>query len=538
MLKDSRLETFRVHSVRNVLGAALLAATATTTAAAPEGTLVVAVNQEPQDLAAQGAYKEINAPGLRNVVETLIASDPVSGGFKGILATDWEVVDDRTIRMTLREGVAFHDGTPFNAESAAHAVNFVWSADNAFTIQEYGGPGTITATPTGEYSMEIVSSEPDPLLEFRLSLNGISSMQQIMDNPAAHFDTPIGTGPYKFVEWVPGQYWSAEFNSDWWGMTADDAYGTGEPAFQELRFVFRPEDGARAAMVQSGEAQLAMFPTPSDCGAADGASDYECIAGPSDTYLYGRLDHSLYAPEFLRDPRVREAIFLAIDVASLTEVIGLASVPQGQLGPAGTIGFNADVQTYPYDPARAMELLAEAEADGVDVDSVNIEVVGRDTTPQISTIVEAIGGMLNAAGIDSDVKVQVPQAFNPRVRIAGYATEPGRQMMQVHVRQNPAGDFGITLLANYACPDEDNPTGPSRSSVFCDREFDEQLFEALASVGPKRNQALQDLVKYVHERHLVVPLALLDRAYLIQAGLDFTFGPDHRIQAAYIVRTE
>ena len=110
--------------------------------------------------------------------------------------------------------------------------------------------------------------------------------------------------------------------------------------------------------------------------------------------------------------------------------------------------------------------------------------------------------------------------------------------MQVHVRQNPAGDFGITLLANYACPDEGNPTGPSRSSVFCDREFDEQLFEALASVGPKRNQALQDLVKYVHERHLVVPLALLDRAYLIQADLDFTFGPDHRIQAAYIVRNE
>ncbi len=532
------LKALRFHCGRSALGAALLATLAVASASAAEGTLVVAVNQEPQDLAAQGAYKEINAPGLRNVVETLIAADPVSGAFKGILATDWEVVDDTTVRMSLREGVSFHDGTPFNAESAAHAVNFVWSADNAFTIQEYGGPGTITATPTGEHSIEIVSSEPDPLLEFRLSLNGISSMKQIEDNPAAHFDTPIGTGPYKFVEWVPGQYWSAEFNPDWWGLSADDAYGTGEPAFQELRFVFRPEDGARAAMAQSGEAQLAMFPSPSDCAAADGASGYKCVAGPSDTYLYGRLDHSLYAPEFLRDPRVREAVFLAIDVPSLTEVIGLASVPPGQLGPAGTVGFNPAVQAYSYDPARAMELVAAAEADGVDVDSVRIEVVGRDTTPQISTIVEAIGGMLNAVGIDTDVKVQVPQAFNPRVRIAGYANEPGRQMMQVHVRQNPAGDFGITLLANYACPDEDNPTGPSRSSVYCDREFDAKLFEALASVGPRRNQLLQELVKYVHDRHLVVPLALLDRAYLIDSDLEFTFGPDHRIQAAYIVRNE
>ena len=528
----------RLRETRRLLSAAVLAAAIATPAAAAEGTLVVAVNQEPQDLAAQGTYKTINAPGLRNVIETLIAADPVTGKFRGVLATDWEVVDDRTIRMNLREGVSFHDGTPFDAESAAFAVNWVWSAENAFTIQEYGGPGVIAATPTGEYSIEVVSSEPDPLLEFRLSLSGVSSMKQAQENPAEHFHTPIGTGPYKFVEWVPGQYWSAEFNPEWWGLSADDAYGTATPAFEELRFVFRPEDGARAAMAESGEADLAMFPSSVDCAAAMDVDGLKCVSGPSDTYLYGRLDHSLYAAEVLRDPRVREAIFLAIDVASLTDVIGLASVPQGQLGPLGTVGFNPDVQAYPYDPARATELLDEAAAAGADLDSLRVEVVGRDTTPQISTIVEAIGGMLNAVGIATDVKVQVPQAFNPRVRIAGYSLEPGRQMMQVHVRQNPAGDFGITLLANYACPDEDNPTGPSRSSVYCDEAFDAQLFEALASVGPAREEALQALVQYVHDRHLVVPLALLDRAYLIRSDLDFTFGPDHRIQAAYIATAE
>ena len=538
MTSGSGWHRLRMRDSRTALMAALFATTTATSGLAAEGTLVVAVNQEPQDLAAQGAYKEINAPGLRNVIETLIAADPVTGKFRGILATDWEVVDDTTIRMSLREGVSFHDGTPFNAESAAFAVNYVWSADNAFTIQEYGGPGTITATPTGDYSMEVVSSEPDPLLEFRLSLSGVSSVQQIQEDPAAHFHTPIGTGPYKFIEWLPGQYWSAEFNQDWWGLSADDVYGTAIPAFQELRFVFRPEDGARSAMAQSGEAQLAMFPSPNDCATALDFDNLKCATGPSDTYLYGRLDHSLYAAEVLRDPRVREAIFVAVDVESLTEVIGLASVPQGQLGPAGTIGFNPDVQAYAYDPERAMALLEEAAADGADIDALNVEVVGRDTTPQISTIVEAIGGMLNAVGISTDVKVQVPQEFNPRVRIAGYATEPGRQMMQVHVKQNPAGDYGITLLSNYACPDEDNPTGPSRSSVYCDQEFDENLLAALASVGPARDQALQALVKYVHDRHLIVPLALLDRAYLIRSDLEFTFGPDHRIQAAYISKSE
>ena len=242
MLKNRCLYSLRMHSAKSSLAAALLATSAAASAATPEGTLVVAVNQEPQDLVAQGTYKEINAPWLQNVVEPLIAFDPVSDTFKGILATAWEVVDDNTVWMNLREGVSFHDGTPFNAESAAHAINLDWSADDVFTIQEYLGPGTITATPIGEYSIEIVSSEPDSLLD-RLSLNGISWMRQIGDNPA----TPIGTGPYTVMEWLPGEYWSAEFNSDWWGLSAEDAHGAGAPAFQELLFVFRPEDGARTA---------------------------------------------------------------------------------------------------------------------------------------------------------------------------------------------------------------------------------------------------------------------------------------------------
>ena len=142
-------------------------------------TFVIAVNQEPQDLAAQGVYKEINAPGLRNVIETLIAVDPVTGKFIPVLAKSWERIDDRTIRMELREGVTFHDGSPFNAESAAFMTSWIWSSENAFTIQEYAGPGEITAKAVEPYTIEVTSSEPDPLLEFRLSLTGIASMEQV-----------------------------------------------------------------------------------------------------------------------------------------------------------------------------------------------------------------------------------------------------------------------------------------------------------------------------------------------------------------------
>ena len=498
------------------------------------GELVVAVNQEPQDLAAQGTYKEINAPGLRNVIETLIAVDPVSGDLIPVLATGWERVDAKTLRFTVRQGVRFHDGAEMTSAAVAEAINWVWSLENAFTIQEYAGPGEITAKAIDDATVEVTSSEPDPLLEFRMSLNGISSPQQIADNPASHFDTPIGTGPYRFVEWKQGQYWSAAFNPDWWGLSADDAYGTSAPEFSDIRLVFRSEDAARAAMVQSGEAQLAMFPSADECARAAESAGYSCVTGPSTTYLYGRLDHSLHADERLADPRVREAVFAAIDIEGIVDLYGMASVPQGQLGPKGTIGFNDAVSPYRYDLSRAMALLADAKADGVDVDGLKIEIVGRDTTPRIKPIVEALGAMLEMAGIGAEIKVQTPAEFNPRVRITGYSNEPGRQMMQVHVKQNPSGDYGLLLLSNYACPNIDDPTGPSRSSVYCDEAFDAKLFEALASFGDDRSMRMQDLVQYVHDRHLIVPLALLDRGHLVEAGLEFTFGTDHRIQAVYI----
>ena len=498
------------------------------------GTLVVAVNQEPQDLAAQGTYKEINAPGLRNVIETLIAVDPVSSDFVPVLATAWERIDDRTLRFTIRDGVSFHDGTEMSAEAVADSISWVWSLENAFTIQEYAGPGEITAKAIDDATVEVTSSEPDPLLEFRLSLNGISSPTQLAENPARHFDTPIGTGPYKFVEWAQGQYWTAVYNADWWGLAAADAYGTSEPAFSDLRFVFRSEDAARVAMVQSGEAQLAMFPSADECARAADADGYSCVTGPSTTYLYGRLDHSLHADERLADPRIREAVFAAIDIAGIVDLYGMASVPQGQLGAKGTIGFNDATQPYAYDLDRAMQLLEAARSDGVDVDGLEIEIVGRDTTPRIKPIVEALGAMLGMAGIGTDIKVQTPAEFNPRVRITGYSNEPNRQMMQVHVKQNPSGDYGLLLLSNYACPNIDDPTGPSRSSVYCDQEFDEKLSVALASFGNERGALMKELVQYVHDRHLIVPLALLDRGHLVHSGLEFTFGTDHRIQAVYI----
>jgi len=521
----------------DTVAAGLLAATALGGAAladTPSGTFTVAINQEPQDLAAQGTYKEINAPGLRNVLETLIHLDPLTNEYQGVLAKSWERIDDRSIRFQLREGVTFHDGTAFDAEAAARAVTFVWDPENAFTIQEFAGPGIITAEAEGPHTLLVTSSEPDPLLEFRLSLNGIFSPRQIDEDQAGHFDNPIGTGPYRFVEWVRGQYWSAEYNPDWWGLEANDAYGVSEPLFEELRFVIRVEDSARAAMARTGEVDMAVYPTAEQCAAAEDQDGIYCVREASNAYLYGRLDYHLHADPRLQDMRIRRAIFHAIDYEGLADLIGLARVPQGQIGWPGKVGFNDELEQYAYDPEYAMQQVEAARADGVDVDTLEVEIMGRTTTPRIGPITETVAALVSAVGIPTTVSVQPPAVANPRFRIRAYMQEAPRAMMQVHVKENPSNDYGITLLSNYGCPDIDDPAGVTRSSVYCDEEFDEKLNHALGLFGEERHKALMELVRHVHDDYAIVPLALIDRAYLVQDDYDFHVGTDHRFQVVFI----
>ena len=76
---------------------------------------------------------------------------------RGVLATAWERIDGSTLRFTIRQGVKFHDGTDMTAEAVAKSINWVWSPEKAFTIQEYAGPGEITAAAIDESTVEVVS---------------------------------------------------------------------------------------------------------------------------------------------------------------------------------------------------------------------------------------------------------------------------------------------------------------------------------------------------------------------------------------------
>jgi peptide/nickel transport system substrate-binding protein len=155
-------------------------------------------------------------------------------------------------------------------------------------------------------------------------------MIQVMERPDTLPVEPIGTGPYKFVEWERGQYLRLEAFPEWWGNTADDAYGA--VTIKDVEFVARPESAVRAAMVNTGEAQFARFLAPEDC-----ATTPQCVTASSVETIFLRLDTMHPA---MSDLRIRKAIGMAIDKQGVADsLFGGGEAASQLVGPSAT-GYN------------------------------------------------------------------------------------------------------------------------------------------------------------------------------------------------------
>ncbi|MBE0532246.1 MAG: hypothetical protein IH626_15565 [Rhodospirillales bacterium] len=480
--------------------------------------LVIATHAENQAMQAQQTYKEVNSPGLRNVIEQLTTVDIATNQLKPMLATEWRQVDPTTWQFTLRRGVKFHDGSPFNAEAAAFAVNWVWDPKNSFHIRETMGP-QITAEAVDEYTIDVKTPIPDPLIPWRMYLGGISSMKQIKESPATVDEKPVGTGPYRFVEWRKGQEWSATANPDWWGLKAQDAYG--KVSFDQLRFVFRREPAVRAAMVERKEADLAMFVTPEQCTDAKNRAESKCIVAPSDSYLFLRPDVTGAHPA-IQDLRVRKAIFHAIDRKAIIEqLMGTGEYLGGQMLTVEAGGYHPNLPDYAYDPALARKHLQEARAAGVPVDGANVLVAARvGSVPRIGEIIEAVGGMLEEVGLKNRVELQEQGRI-----IEWFLKRPTatRANILVHPGGNPLWDYSLTLRALYHCK--------TIVSMHCDENFDRRLDEASLLGGEQRTKAFQDLVAEMHAKYIILPMARISWAYAMRSTLDWNYRFDQRLVA-------
>lgn len=469
----------------------------------PSGKIVLALTVEPDTLENWRAYSTDGHPVLRNVQEALLNRDPVSNELVGELATSWEQTDDVTWRFTLREGVTFHNGEAFNAEVAAFGINYTWSPENNFQIYQYVGPD-MTATAVDEYTVDVVTEAPDPILPSRLYFSPIPSMQQVQEAPETLPDTPIGTGPYVFREWNRGQYIRLEANPDWWGLGADDALG--QVTIREAEFVFRDESAVRAAMVNSGEAQFARFLAPEDA-----ATTPQSVTAPSVETIFLRLDTMHPA---MSDIRIRQAIGESVDKQGVADQLFGGGEPASQLvGPSAT-GYNPDLQPYPYDMDNAKQLVAEAAADGVQVDAPINVVTRQGIYLRNDEFAEYVANQLNEIGLTASSEVIEIAQYNEQFDKNFRDVPPERGWIATNPHGNEIMDVSSTAQAYYSCE--------GGSSTYCNPELDEMIAAAIPLTGEERVKALQEVTRVYYEDYGSIPIIHMPLNYGLAANLSWT----------------
>ena len=409
----------------------------------------------------------------QNIVETLTEKDPKDNSLKPRLATSWEHVDPTTWRFKLRQGVTFHDGSPFDAEAVKKSLERNNKKELVCRDKvKYVGDFSIEVTAVDPQTVEIKTSRPEPIMPMRMSGISIVGPNTATDKLSL---APVGTGPYVFDSWQQNNQILLKRNDKYWGA---------KPQIEGARYIARAESSVRAAMVAVGEADVAMAIARQD--ASDPKMDHSYLN--SETTLF-RIDQSMPP---LNDKRVRLALNYAFDREAVREnVLSKDFLNATQMVFPSIPGHNheLDKKVRPYDPARAKQLLAEAKKDGVPVDT-EITIIGRTAEyPNSADVMEAALTMFRAVGFNMKLKVVETGEFN----LYNYKPFPESRGVTIFQSQhdNNFGDPVFSVFFRYACD--------GGASTLCDPALDKKVASATQAEGQDRVTQWNEIFRYLYE---------------------------------------
>jgi peptide/nickel transport system substrate-binding protein len=457
----------------------LLSAALGGTARAEGDPLVVVLREAPVIWDSCFANSSPNARIARiNIYEPLTVVSTVDGSIQPRLATSWEQLDDMTWRFHLREGVTFTDGAPFDAAAVVTEIERTLDPDRScHTAQQTFRDFEVTAAAVDDLPVEFTTDVPVPILPTYLTQLLIGSPNQPAVDMAT---TPIGTGPYIFDGEDIGVEVRTRKNPDWWGGEGSNV--------ESVRYVWRGDSVVRAAMIGLGEADYTSNIAVQD--ATDPALDVGYIDSQT-TWL--RLDTEVPP---LDDIRVRRALNYAIDRDAMRGAFfSEDAIVATQITVPGTLGHSDALdarQAYTYDPAKAMELLAEARADGVPVDTPMLMIGRTGAYPNAAEVMEAAMAMFQAVGLDVTMRMTEIGEWRE------YHNRPypdGRQPVIIQTEtDNNRGDAAFSLAPKYSC------TGTN--SALCAPEIDALITEATAAPVDERGPLMAAIFEKLYDDYV------------------------------------
>ena len=358
--------------------------------------IVVGLGAEPRTMLGTTIVDWTTNNMLEHIYDRLLDRDAKTLKPKPMLATGWKVVNDTTWEFTLRPGVKFHNGEPFTAHAVKATIDYALDPANKshYATSSYWKPVKEVQV-VNDLTVRFVTDKPYPSLIDHASLTDLlvlppKALKEL--GPQKLAEHPIGTGPFKFVEWRRDERLVVERNPDYWQSPADAS---------RVTFRFIPEFSARLAALLSGEIDIMKDVPPHVIDAVERSGRAKLRSTVSSRINYLALVNLKPGP--MQDVRVRRAMNHAVDVDELIAKVlkGHATRLCGPLAPP-----NADfakVECYKHDPARAQALFKEA---GVDPAKL---VLTLDTPsgryPLDKDVSQAIAAQLGKLGIKTSVVV-------------------------------------------------------------------------------------------------------------------------------------
>ncbi|MDA8353781.1 MAG: ABC transporter substrate-binding protein [Firmicutes bacterium] len=440
-----------------------------------------------------------------NVMETLVEYKKKSMEVKPGLAKDWEQSDDgKTWTFHLREGIQFHDGTPFNAEAVV--FNFErWmnqemkpskKDDFTYYASMFGGfkgdEGHIieSVKAVDEYTVQFQLKESQgPFLQnLAMSPFAIASPKAVKADPAEFAQHPVGTGPFKFKSWKKGDSITIVKNEDYWQE--------GLPKLDRVIFESIPDNSARFTALQSGDIDVMDGLNPDDAKRVEKNENLQLLKRPPNNVGYLAFNTE---KEPFDNKKVRQAINHAVNKKGLIKSFyaGLAEPAKNPIPPS-MWGYNEKVEPYEYDLDKAKQLLKEAGYEDGFKATFYAMPEPRPYMPDGKKIAEYIQADLKKIGIEVEI-------VSPEWQTYLEDTEQGKHEMAL---LGWTGDNGDPDNFLYVLLDQDNARVPAQNIAFYKNE---QLHDILIKAQreteqSKRAELYKKAQHIIHEDAPWVPL--------------------------------
>ena len=484
---------------------------------------------EPQSIDPQFARTGNNQMTAVHIFDRLIISDENIRAKPG-LALSWRNIDPKTWEVKLRPNVKFHDGSAFTADDVVFSMERAPKVPNSPASFADAVKFIDKMVILDPLTIRFTTTAPDPMFMGNIGTVFIVSKKYTEKATNADFNSgvaAIGTGPYKFVSWTPG---------DRLQLVRNDAYWGAKPEYDKVSMRFISNDAARVAALLSNSVDVIDLVPPEDLPKLKSNPKFHIYETATVRLVYLALNQRQPAPFLtdlngkpleknpLNDERVRRAISLMIDKSALvTRVVQGSGEAASQLVPKGIFGYNSALKVTPPNLPEAKKLLAQAgypNGFGITLHGSN------DRFLMDREITQAMGQFLARGGLKVNKVDALPYSV--------YSKDAGKGAygMFIFSYGSTTGESSRGLESLFHTMDKDRNMGSLNRTLYTNPAFDVAIKRGMQEFDTKvREKKLQDASSMIQDDYAYVPLYYQSLAWASRKGVKFKARLDEQTHA-------